>query len=49
MALPELLSPAVSIAGVLLIGLITAALAGRLAARPQPVPVPVRRNPPRRR
>ncbi len=46
MALPELLSPAISIAGVLLIGLITAALAGR-QARPQPIPV--RRNPPRRR
>ena len=46
MALPELLSPAISVAGVLLIGLITAALAGR-QARPQPVPV--RRNPPRRR
>jgi len=42
MALPELLSPAISIAGVLLIGLITAALAAR-QARPQPVPV--RRNP----
>jgi hypothetical protein len=48
MALPELLTPAVSVVGVLLIGLITAALAGRAAARPQPVPVPVRRNPRRR-
>jgi hypothetical protein len=42
MALPELLSPAISLAGVLLIGLIAAALAGR-QARPQPVPI--RRNP----
>jgi hypothetical protein len=45
MALPELLAPAISIAGVLLLGLITAALAGK-QVRPQPVPV--RRNPSRR-
>jgi hypothetical protein len=45
MALPELLAPAISLAGVLLLGLITAALAGK-QARPQPVPV--RRNPSRR-
>ncbi len=45
MALPELLAPAISVAGVLLLGLIAAALAAR-QARPQPVPV--RRNPSRR-
>jgi hypothetical protein len=45
MALPELLAPAISLAGVLLLGLITAALAGK-QVRPQPVPV--RRNPSRR-
>jgi hypothetical protein len=45
MALPELLAPAISIAGVLLLGLITAALAAK-QVRPQPVPV--RRNPSRR-
>lgn len=45
MALSELLAPAISIAGVLLLGLLTAALAAR-QARPQPVPV--RRTPSRR-
>jgi hypothetical protein len=45
MALPELLAPAISLAGVLLLGLITAALAGK-QVRPQPVHV--RRNPSRR-
>jgi hypothetical protein len=45
MALPDLLAPALSLAGVLLLGLITAALAGP-QVRPQPVPV--RRNPSRR-
>ncbi len=45
MALPELLAPAISLAGVLLLGLITAALAGK-QVRPQPVQV--RRNPSRR-
>lgn len=47
MALPDLLSPAVSVIGVILLGLLTAAtLAG---ARVRPQPVPVRRDPPRRR
>ena len=46
MALPELLAPAIGIAGVLLLGLLTAAFAGKQV---QPQPVPVRRNPSRRR
>ncbi len=47
MALPELLSPAVSIVGALVLGLLTAAALAGL--RPKPQPVPVRRGPPRRR
>ena len=47
MALPDLLSPAVSIVGVILLGLLTAATLAGTRARPQPVPV--RREPPRRR
>ena len=47
MALPDLLAPAISVVGVILLGLLTgAALAG---ARLRPQPVPVRREPPRRR
>jgi hypothetical protein len=48
MALPELLTPAISVIGALIVGLLGATLAG-MRARPQPVPVPVRREPPRRR
>jgi hypothetical protein len=47
MALPELLSPAISVVGALLLGLLTAATLAGMRARPQPVPV--RRDPPRRR
>lgn len=47
MALPELLAPAVSVIGVLLAGLLTAATLAGARARPQPVPV--RRDSPRRR
>jgi hypothetical protein len=47
MALPELLSPAISIAGAILLGLLAAAVLAGRQARPQPVPV--RRTPPRRR
>ena len=47
MALPELLSPAVSVVGVILLGLLTAATLAAARARPQPVPV--RRDSPRRR
>jgi hypothetical protein len=39
MALPELLSPVVSIVGVLLFGLLSAATLAGMRARPQPVPV----------
>jgi hypothetical protein len=46
MALPELLSPAITLAGALLLGLITAAVLAGRQARPQPIPV--RRNPSRR-
>jgi hypothetical protein len=47
MALPELLSPAISVIGVLLVGLLTAATLAGARARPQPVPV--RRDSSRRR
>jgi hypothetical protein len=47
MALPELIAPAVSVIGVLLVGLLTAATLASARARPQPVPV--RRDSPRRR
>lgn len=45
MTLPELLPPALSLAGVLLLGLLTAAVLAGRQARPQPVPV---RRAPRR-
>ena len=47
MALPELLSPAVTVVGVLLLGLLTAATLAGARARPQPIPV--RRDSSRRR
>jgi hypothetical protein len=47
MALSELLSPAMNVAGVLLLGLLTTLTLTGLRARPQPVPV--RRDTPRRR
>jgi hypothetical protein len=47
MALPELLSPAVSVIGVFLLGLLTAVTLAGTRARPQPVPV--RRDSSRRR
>jgi hypothetical protein len=46
MALPELLTPVISV-GVLLLGLLTAATLAGTRARPQPVPV--RRDTSRRR
>ena len=49
MTLPELLTPAISVVGVILLGLLTAATLAGMRPRPQPVPVPVRRDPPRRR
>jgi hypothetical protein len=47
MALPELLSPAIQVAGVLLLGLLTLATVSGMKA--QPKPVPVRRDGSRRR
>ena len=48
MSLPELLPAAVTVIGVIVLGALTAAgMGGR--AKPQPVPVPARRDPPRRR
>jgi energy-converting hydrogenase Eha subunit F len=46
MALPELLSPVIGIAGVLLLGLLTAVTLAGKQVRPQPVPI--RRGPSRR-
>lgn len=45
MALPELLSPAIHVAGVLLLGLLTV----MTVTRAKPQPVPVRRDGSRRR
>ncbi|MBN1204410.1 MAG: hypothetical protein JXB05_05755 [Myxococcaceae bacterium] len=47
MALPDLLTPAIQVAGVLLLGLLTLVTVSGMRARPQPVPV--RRDGSRRR
>ncbi|HLL00507.1 MAG TPA: hypothetical protein VK539_07985 [Myxococcaceae bacterium] len=49
MSLPELLPSAVTVIGVIVLGALTAAGMAGGRAKPQPVPVPARREPPRRR
>ncbi|SEL05672.1 hypothetical protein SAMN05444354_103417 [Stigmatella aurantiaca] len=49
MTLPELLPSVVNVAGAIVVGVLVAAGLMGTRARPQPVPVPVRRDPRRRR
>jgi len=49
MSLPELLPSAVTVIGVIVLGALTAAGMAGGRAKPQPVPVPARREPPPRR